>query len=171
MANEGNLIYSLALSPQRIVEIVDATEMRHVGYLNVANIPGADRNDASIYRDTLYFVSDNRGLHVRHSQIPSDVAKNTKTTIYPVFANEGDTLDLTQYSPDAERIVADVGFDKPDYLTINTSNELEIDADAVTETHPVYIPLKAINRIDATETGTFGFYLVIIQQANDSDMA
>ena len=31
---------------------------------------------------------------------------------------------------------------------------------------PVYIPLKAINRIDATETGTFGFYLVI-QQATD----
>ena len=41
-----------------------------------------------------------------------------------------------------------------------------MDADAVTETHPVYIPLKAINRIDATETGTFGFYLVI-QQATD----
>ena len=89
---------------------------------------------------------------------------NTKTTIYPVFANEGDTIDLTQYSPDAERIIPDVGFDKPDYLTFNTSNELEIDADAVTETHPVYIPLKAINRIDATETGSFGFYL-IIQQA------
>ena len=128
-----------------------------------------DTNDIAIYRDSLYFVLDNDltgtvyTLDIRKYR---PMSMNTKTTIYPVFANEGDTIDLTQYSPDAERIVPDVGFDKPDYLTFNTSNELVIDTNAVTETHPVYIPLKAINRIDATETGTFGFYLIIQQATN-----
>ena len=143
------------------------TEDGSIDFLRPLNInrvgSSSQRLDIAIYNDTFYTV-DNNTVYTLDIRKYRPVAKNTKTTIYPVFANEGDTIDLTQYSPDAERIVPDVGFDKPTYLTFNTSHELEIDADAVTETHPVYIPLKAINHIDATETGTFGFYL-IIQQA------
>ena len=147
-----------------LVEIISDTEINFIKELNIAR--DTTLRDIAIYQDTLYIHSvTNRDIATIDIRKYRPIAKNTKTTIYPVFANEGDTIDLTQFSPDAERIVADVGFDKPDYLTFNTSNELVIDADAVTETHPVYIPLKAINRIDATETGTFGFYL-IIQQAN-----
>ena len=160
-ANDGNVIYELQAGTQPVAEIVDTTELRVIGHLNIVAPPSPD---AAIYRDTLYLLTSS-GVSTLDIRKYRPLSKNTKTTIYPVFANEGDTIDLTQYSPDAERIVPDVGFDKPDYLTFNTSNELVIDADAVTETHPVYIPLKAINRIDATETGTFGFYL-IIQQAN-----
>ena len=57
----------------------------------------------------------------------------------------------------AERFTFDVGFDKPPYLSINTSNELVIGSGAET----VFVKLKAINRIDATETESFGFYLII----------
>ena len=89
------------------------------------------------------------------------MAKNTKTTIYPVFAKPGETIDLKQYAPDAGRIIFDVGYRKPSYLSINTDNELMIASNAVTETTPVYVALKAINHIDATETGSFGFYLII----------
>ena len=85
------------------------------------------------------------------------VAKRTKTTIYPVFAEAGDTIDLTQFSPDAERFTFDVGFDKPPYLSINASNELGVGSGAET----AFVKLKAINRIDATETDSFGFYLII----------
>ena len=104
--------------------------------VNIEEFPNTNSlRDIAIYQDTLYILTltDVRTLDIRKYR---PVAKRTKTTIYPVFANEGDTIDLTQYSPDAERIVPDVGFDKPDYLTFNTSNELVIDADAVTETGP-----------------------------------
>ena len=162
LAVQDDLVYSLTLS-ESVYRLNSFTEIEELGGFNVEKV--STQLDLAIYRDTLYVLSTTHvySLDIRPYR---PIAKNTKTTIYPVFANEGDTIDLTQFSPDAERIVPDVGFDKPDYLTFNTSNELEIDADAVTETHPVYIPLKAINRIDATDTGSFGFYLVI-QQATD----
>ena len=164
LAHQDDVFYMhLSTTGFAYAEILDDDSVAYRGYLNIESQGG--NADLSIYGDTLYVTHDNDGIFTLDIRKYRPIAKNTKTTIYPVFANEGDTIDLTQYSPDAERIVADVGFDKPTYLTINTSNELEIDADAVTETHPVYIPLKAINRIDATETGAFGFYLVI-QQAN-----
>ena len=51
----------------------------------------------------------------------------------------------------------DVGFKKPPHLSINASNELVVGSGAET----VFVKLKAINRIDATETESFGFYLII----------
>ena len=63
---------------------------------------------------------------------------------------------MTQFSPDAERFTFDVGFDKPPHLSINTSNELVVGSGPT-----VLVKLKAINRIDATETESFGFYLII----------
>ena len=91
------------------------------------------------------------------------IAKNTRTTIYPVFANEGDTIDLTQFSPDAHTITFGVGFDKPSYLSINADNELEIASNAVTETTPVLVKLTGINYIDSID---FQFYLIIVQATN-----
>ena len=112
--------------------------------------------DIAIFRDTLYLL-DSAGVWTLDIRKYRPVAKRTKTTIYPVFASEGDTIDLTQFSPDAERFTFDVGFDKPSYLSINASNELEIGSGAET----IFVKLKAINRIDATETDSFGFYLII----------
>ena len=114
--------------------------------------------DIAIFRDTLYLL-DSAGVWTLDIRKYRPVAKRTKTTIYPVFAEAGDTIDLTQFSPDAERFTFDVGFDKPPYLSINASNELEIGSGAET----IFVKLKAINRIDATETDSFGFYLIIRQ--------
>ena len=91
------------------------------------------------------------------------LTKNTKTTIYPVFADEGDTIPLSQYCPDAKTITFGVGFDKPSYLSINADNELEIASNAVTETQPVLVRLTGINYIDSVD---FQFYLIIVQAAN-----
>ena len=112
--------------------------------------------DIAIFRDTLYLL-DSAGVWTLDIRKYRPVAKRTKTTIYPVFASEGDTIDLTQFSPDAERFTFDVGFDKPSYLSINASNELAVGSGAET----IFVKLKAINRIDATETDSFGFYLII----------
>ena len=50
-----------------------------------------------------------------------------------------------------------LGFNKPPYLSINASNELGVGSGAET----AFVKLKAINRIDATATDSFGFYLII----------
>ena len=128
--------------------------------LNV-NLP-ANVIDFSLYIDTLYvlqrtsIVKDVYTLDIRKYRA---IAKNTKTTIYPIFAEAGDTIDLKQFSPDAERIVFDIGYDKQPNLSINASNELVVGSGAKT----CLVKLKAINRIDATETDSFQFYLIVRQ--------
>ena len=139
-----------------LAEISDADGATYVSQLNI-NRPSGGMRDIAIYLDTLYMLGVNNGnIYTLDIKKYRPVAKRTKTTIYPVFAEAGDTIDLTQFSPDAERIVFDVGFDKPPHLSINTSNELVVGSGPT-----VLVKLKAINRIDATETESFGFYLII----------
>ena len=161
-ANEGNFIYGLRNTTddnrRRLWEIVDDMELRQVGHLNIAD----SYNDASIYRDTLYLVSSS-GVYTVDIRPYRPMSKNTKTTIYPVFANEGDTIPLSQFCPDAHTFTFGVDFDKPTYLSINADNELEIASNAVTETQPVLVRLTGINYIDSID---FQFYLIIVQAAN-----
>ena len=139
-----------------LAEINDADGATYISQLNI-NRPSGMR-DIAIYRDTLYILGVNNGnIYTLDIRKYRPIAKNTKTTIYPIFANEGDTIDLAQFSPDAERFTFDVGFKKPPYLSINASNALGVGSGAET----IFVKLKAINRIDATETDSFGFYLII----------
>ena len=59
----------------------------------------------------------------------------------------------------------DVGFDKPPHLSINTSNELVVGSGPT-----VLVKLKAINRIDATETEMLRV-LSDYPSGRDTDMA
>ena len=133
-----------------------------INLLGELNIDLTSILDLFIYRDTLYLLNSTsvNTLDIRPYR---PLAKNTKTTIYPVFANEGDTIPLKQYCPDAKTITFGVGFDKPSYLSINADNELEIASNAVTETQPVLVRLTGINYIDSVD---FQFYLIIVQAAN-----
>ena len=158
IAHQDNLLYLNTSNEFGLAEITDSDEIKFLSRLNIEEASNRFWFDFAIYQDTLYMVSGDRvsTLDIRPYR---PVAKNTKTTIYPVFVEEGDTLDLTQFSPDAERIVFDVGYNKPPFLTINSSNELAVASGAET----CFVKLKAINRIDATETDSFGFYLIIRQ--------
>ena len=133
----------------------------YISQLNI-NRPSGGMRDIALYRDTLYVLGVNNGnVYTLDIKKYRPIAKNTKTTIYPVFAEEGDTIDLKQFSPDAERIVFDVGYDKQPQLSINVSNQLAVGSGAQT----CFVKLKAINRMDATETESFGFYLIIRRAA------
>ena len=158
IAHQDNLLYLNTSNEFGLAEITDSDEIKFLSRLNIEEATDRFWFDFAIYQDTLYMVSGDRvsTLDIRPYR---PVAKNTKTTIYPVFVEEGDTLDLTQFSPDAERIVFDVGYNKPPFLTINSSNELAVASGAET----CFVKLKAINRIDATEADSFGFYLIIRQ--------
>ena len=152
-AHQNDLLYTL----RKLIEITDEDEFEVIRDLNIARTVGSNGvRDIAIYRDTLYLVTVT-GVYTLDIRKYRPLAKNTKSTIYPVFVAAGGTLDLKQFAPDAERIVFDVGYDKPPFLTINTRNELVLGSGAQT----CLVKLKAINRIDATETGSFGFYLIV----------
>ena len=160
IAHQDDLLYmadrGFSTNIFALAEINDANGATYVSQLNI-NRPSGGMRDIAIYRDTLYMLGVNNGnIYTIDIKKYRPVAKRTKTTIYPVFAESGDTIDLTQFSPDAERFTFDVGFDKPPHLSINTSNELVVGSGPT-----VLVKLKAINRIDATETESFGFYLII----------
>ena len=166
LAHQSDLIYlyknypfsdTFLGSACTLVEIKDDDAVEIIAHLNIAQPSGSNAmRDIAISGDTLYLL-DSAGVYTLDIKKYRPVAKRTKTTIYPVFAESGDTIDLTQFSPDAERFTFDVGFKKPPYLSINASNELGVGSGAET----VFVKLKAINRIDATETDSFGFYLII----------
>ena len=155
-----------------LAQITASDEIEVIAHANIKNISsrGSSFIDIAIYQDTLYLVSRSTtpggsrttpGVYTIDIRKYRPMAKNTKSTIYPVFIEAGGTLDLKQFSPDAERIVFDVGYDKPPFLTINSSNELVVGSGAQT----CLVKLKAINSIDATETGSFQFYLIVRRAA------
>ena len=161
IAHQDDLLYmadrGFSTNIFALAEISDADGATYVSQLNI-NRPSGGMRDIAVYRDTMYLLGVNNGnIYTLDIRKYRPVAKRTKTTIYPVFAEAGDTIDLTQFSPDAERFTFDVGFKKPPHLSINASNELGVGSGAET----AFVKLKAINRIDATETDSFGFYLII----------
>ena len=161
IAHQDDLLYmaerGFSTNIFALAEINDADGATYVSQLNI-NRPSGGMRDIAIYRDTLYMLGVNNGnIYTLDIRKYRPLAKRTKTTIYPIFAESGDTIDLTQFSPDAERFTFDVGFKKPPHLSINASNELGVGSGAET----AFVKLKAINRIDATETDSFGFYLII----------
>ena len=150
IAHQNDFLYT----EDHLYVINENDEISHVKSLNT----GLSTRTRAIYQDR-WFGLTSAEVHSVDIRKYRPVAINTKTTIYPVFADAGDRIDLKQFSPDAERIVFDVGYNKPPFLSINSRNELVTTAAAET----CVVKLKAINRIDATETGRFGFYLIIRQ--------
>ena len=169
--HQNDLLFTFDRYLDRLFRITEADTLEFVKHLNIehgASVNSFDNTqDAAIYRDTLYLLESPQaatgGIYTIDIRKYRPMSLNTKTTIYPVFANEGDILDLMQYSPDAEQITFATGFDKPIYLSINSSNELEIASNAVTETQPVLVRFTGINRIDSQD---FSFYLIIVQASS-----
>ena len=162
-AHQNDYIYLLDDdSDIHLSRITDADALEYLKPLNINQGGSGSVEDIAIYRDTLYLAED---LGSTGAVYTLDIRKyrpmsvNTKTTIYPVFANEGDTIPLKQFCPDGKEFTFSVGFDKPSYLSINANNEIAIASNAVTETTPVLVKLTGINYIDSVD---FQFYLIIV---------
>ena len=170
VAEQGGLLYLQNIASTTIergyglAEITDRATINFIKRLNITiNASTNTSSDLYAYQDTLYILNIDDEVRTLDIRKYRPLTKNTKTTIYPVFANEGATLPLLQLCPDAKEIVFGVGFDKPDYLSINADNEIAIASNAVTETQPVLVKLTGINYIDSID---FEFYLIIEQAAN-----
>ena len=96
IASQGDLIYGSG--PWTLSALTDDNELRLIRILNIQQ----NASDIATYRDRLFILSG-RTVYTLDIRKYRPLARNTKTTIYPMFANEGDTIDLKQFSPDAER--------------------------------------------------------------------
>ena len=80
-------------------------------------------------------------------------------TVYPQLVRPGDEIDLNKILKYAEQITYDVGFDKPEWLSLE-SKKLKI-ADDVMSKSTAYVKLRGINYVGDTEKNTFGFYVYV----------
>ena len=163
IAGQGDLLYMNVLNLARLTS-ADTIEL--IRRLNINGVPTGSLKDIAIYQNTFYFLLDTgstAAVYTLDIRKYRPMSLNTKTRIDVQFIDEGGTLPLTPFAPDAEMFTFATGSDKPTYLSINSSNELEVASNAVTETQPVLVRLTGINRIDSQD---FSFYLVIRQAAN-----
>ena len=160
IAYQDNILYYSRENNAAYGEILDDGTIEFRRQLNIDFAGTYAPLDIAIYRDTWYFID---GGEVRTIDLKKyrPMAKNTKTHIPVVLVQEGHTIDLTEYAPDASDFIFDTGFDKPTYLSINANNELVIATHAISETTPVLVKCRGINYIDSV---AFSFYLIIRQR-------
>ena len=82
-----------------------------------------------------------------------------KKEIYPQLVRPGDEIDLLKLIRYARRVVFDVGFEKPPWLSIE-DNKLKVAADATVKS-TAYVRLRGINRNGASVAGSCGFYVYV----------
>ena len=82
-----------------------------------------------------------------------------KKEIYPQVVLPGDEIDLLTLCRYATRVVSDVGFEKPRWLSIE-DNKLKVASDAPVKS-TAYARLRGINNNGASLAGSFGFYVYV----------
>lgn len=82
-----------------------------------------------------------------------------KKEIYPQIVLPSDEIDLLKLCRYASRVVFDVGFEKPPWLSIE-ENKLQVASDAPVKS-TAYVRLRGINTNGASLTGSFGFYVYV----------
>ena len=82
-----------------------------------------------------------------------------KKEIYPQIVLPGDRIDGRKFVRYADRVVFDVGFKKPWWLSIE-DNEIVVAPDAPVKS-TAYVRLRGINTNGASLAGSFGFYIYV----------
>ena len=168
-ASQGDLIYMLHdLHQFGYAKINEEDEVEFVKYLNIKQIDanGNSVRDIAIYKDLLYTAQDDattiKSVYTLDIKPYRPMTLNTKSLIHPVIITGDATIDLTQYAPDAETITFDVGFDKPSWMSISSNT---LSATGTTTIRTCFVSLRGFNRIDGTEKGMFGLYLILMPAA------
>ena len=80
--------------------------------------------------------------------------------IYPMEVAQGDRLDLFKFIHGATNVVFDVGFEKPDWVSLEDNRYLVVADDAPVNA-PAYIRLRGINAVGGSEQHACGFYVSV----------
>ena len=116
---------------------------------------GEARRDMTVHDSYLYYLTNKRLMRI---DLRKSVAPRAKTEIYPQFADMNSSIPLMEFVEGAEMIDWATDFSAPSYLTINSTYDLVIAANAVTEETTQLLKFKAKNKIGKTD---FAFYLTL----------
>ena len=162
IVDSDNTVYFFNDATMGMGEITDNGRVEFKRFLNIDS--NSARGSRMIRRNTLYIrfaVTGTDSIRTLNLTEYRSVLKQTKQHIPPIFASVGERINLKRFSPNATRIVFDVGYEKPDYLSIDSQSRLQISNSITAQTTTTYVALKAINYIDATPDDSFGISLII----------
>ena len=103
-AHQNDLLYLLNYAGGNYVGLAEIAEDDTINYLRRLNINWRaghrDRAfaDIAVFGDLFYFLNEN-AVHTLDIKKYRPIAKNTKTTIYPIVAAAGDLIDLKSFHP------------------------------------------------------------------------
>ena len=118
-------------------------------------------SDHAIYDNKLYFVNTTTtNPRVLVADLPVLDPPIPKFRTAPLFVREGDTLDLKTFAEGAEKVIWDVDYELPSYLSI-TDSVLTIASGTITDETFVQLRLRAMNVAGSTGDNAISFYLVI----------
>ena len=80
--------------------------------------------------------------------------------IYPMAVAQGERLDLFKFIAGATEIVFDVGFEKPDWVSIEDNRYLRLSDDAPID-GTAYVQLRGINGVGGSDLNACGFYISV----------
>ena len=80
--------------------------------------------------------------------------------IYPMSLAQGQRLDLFKFMHGATDVVFDVGFEKPDWLSIEDNRWLTVADDAPVD-GTAYVQLRGINGVGSSDLSGCGFYVAV----------
>ena len=110
------------------------------------------------FRGMLYRYSTNGDLHFTDPSVwtlPTPIG-----AIYPQAVAPGERLDLFKFIHNATDVVFEVGFEKPDWLSIEGNRYLVISEDAPVG-RAAYLQLRGINSVGGSELSACGFYVSV----------
>ena len=128
-------------------------------------MPKANMFSIAIYGDYLYGVTSSQGNFLYRVEIRKLEKPKRRQKIYPIFVNEGDTIDVTKYVSYMTKLVWDKGYTPPDYISISGTGIVIARNTGLKEETAIEIKVKAFNKHGATDDNNFKFYIVIKKAA------
>ena len=133
------------------------------GALNPASrflLPTGDTDAIFVFENHLYRLSGSRLIRL---DLSTGAMPHATTEIYPQSVSTGDRIDLQNRCRYAENVVFDVGYDKPEWITLTDNQYLDI-ADDAPRRATALIRLRAINPSGITGENEFFFYVQVKRQ-------
>ena len=123
-------------------------------------LPTGDTDAIFVFENHLYRLSGSRLIRL---DLSTGALPHATTEIYPQSVSAGDRIDLQNRCRYAENVVFDVGFDKPEWITLTDNRYLDIATDAPRRATAL-IRLRAINPSGITGENEFFFYVQVKRQ-------
>ena len=160
IATQGNRLYIAPTGSPTVGDAINTYDLMdsELQLGKQLNIPGTGiTTSIFVYEDHLYHYNHN-SKHLSKVDLRTVLLPKPHTTIYPQPVQRGNRVDLRKFAAYANKVVYDVGFNAPDFVSIEDNRWLVI-ADDAPDDATAYLRLRAINQNGISAAGTFEFYI------------